>query len=189
MSDRRQVLSVGTASLLATVGLLASGSGQAQTTLPAELAPQLPGAQWAGSTRLRFFGFDVYDAQLWVAPGFRASTYALHPLALELTYLRALAGKDIAARSLKEMRGLDKISPEQETRWLAAMESALPDVKSGDRIAGLHHPTQGAHFWFNGQPRAWVKDPAFSRLFFGIWLAESTSQPALRAELLARATP
>jgi hypothetical protein len=189
MTDRRQVLSVGAASLLAGAGLLAAGSGQAQTTLPAELAPQLPGAQWAGSTRLRFFGFDVYDAQLWVAPGFRASAYAQHPLALELTYLRALAGKDIAARSLKEMRSLEKIAPEREQAWLVALESALPDVKAGDRIAGLHHPTQGAQFWFNGQSRAWVKDPAFSRLFFGIWLSESTSEPQLRSALLAQTRP
>ena len=189
MTDRRQILSVGAASVLAGAGLLACGAGQAQTALPAELAPQLQGGQWAGSTRLRFFGFDVYDAKLWVAPGFRASNYALHALALELTYLRALAGRDIAARSLQEMRRLDNITPAQAQAWLAALESALPDVKAGDRLTGLHHPAQGAHFWFNGEPRAWVKDPAFSRLFFGIWLAESTSQPALRAELLARATP
>ena len=189
MTDRRQVLSVGTASLLAGAGLLASDALQAQTTLPPELTPQWPDAQWAGSARLRFFGFDVYDAQLWVAPGFQASAFARHPLALALTYLRTLTGKDITTHSLKEMRLLEKLTPEQDERWQVALESALPDVKAGDRLTGMHHPTRGAQFWFNGQPRAWVKDPAFSRLFFGIWLAESTSQPALRAALLARATP
>lgn len=100
-----------------------------------------------------------------------------------------LAGKDIAARSLKEMRHLEKITAEQDQRWRVALEGALPDVKPGDRLTGLHHPAQGAQFWFNSQPCAWVKDAAFSRLFFGIWLAESTSQPALRADLLARAAP
>jgi hypothetical protein len=32
-----------------------------------------------------------------------------------------------------------------------------------------------------------VPDPEFSRLFFGIWLAETTSEPRLRNALLAGA--
>ena len=35
---------------------------------PQELVPS---AQAAGQGRLRFWGLDVYDARLWVAPGFR----------------------------------------------------------------------------------------------------------------------
>jgi hypothetical protein len=45
----------------------------------------------------------------------------------------------------------------------------------------------GARFWFNGQLRATVPDAEFSRLFFGIWLAETTSEPHLRSALLAGA--
>jgi hypothetical protein len=57
----------------------------------------------------------------------------------------------------------------------------------GDRITGLHQPGLGARFWFNGQLRGAVADPEFSRLFFGIWLAETTSEPTLRSALLAGA--
>jgi hypothetical protein len=46
---------------------------------------------------------------------------------------------------------------------------------------------QGAQFWFNGQLRTTVPDADFSRLFFGIWLAETTSEPRLRSALLAGA--
>jgi hypothetical protein len=34
-----------------------------------------------------------------------------------------------------------------------------------------------------------VRDPDFSRLFFGIWLGEFTSEPSLRVALLAGAAP
>ena len=136
---------------------------------------------------MRFFAFDVYDAALWVAPGFRASHYAQSALVLELSYLRSLKGQSIAERSMDEMRRGAAISVVQEKNWLAAMQAAFPDVQAGDRITGVHQPTVGAQFWFNGQLRASLPDADFSRLFFGIWLAETTSEPRLRSALLAGA--
>ena len=136
---------------------------------------------------MRFFGFDVYDSSLWVAPGFKAASYAQSALILELTYLRSLGGQAIAKRSITEMRRSGPISAEQEQRWLAAMEQSFPDVKNGDRITGVHKPLIGASFWFNGTARAPINDAEFSRLFFGIWLSSATSEPALRTALLANA--
>lgn len=155
--------------------------------VPAHLAAELPDAQWSGSARMRFIAFDVYNAALWVAPGFRASRYAQSALALELTYLRSLKGRSIAERSIDEMRRGAALTATQERNWLAAMQAAFPDVQSGDRITGVHQPGLGARFWFNGQLRATVPDAEFSRLFFGIWLAETTSEPRLRSALLAGA--
>lgn len=166
-----------------------TANASAPQRLPGEVAAELPGGVLAGSARLRFFGFDVYDSRLWVAPGFRASSYAQSPLALELTYLRALKGRAIAERSLQEMQRCGRLSPEQEQRWLGAMTEAFPDVGRGERITGLHQPGVGARFWVNGQARAEIRDPEFSRCFFGIWLAETTSEPQLRSQLLERAAP
>ena len=69
---------------------------------------------------------------------------------------------------------------------LAAMQVSFPDVRSGDRLTGLHNPSRGADFWLNGQARPGVADPEFSRLFFGIWLSQSTSEPEMRRALLPR---
>jgi hypothetical protein len=140
-----------------------------------------------GTARMRYFTFNVYDASLWVAPGFSAARYAQSTFGLQLSYLRSLDGKAIAQRSIAEMRRGSSLTPAQEERWLAAMQTAFPDVKTGDRITGLHQPGVGARFWFNGVARALVPDTEFSRLFFGIWLAESTSEPGLRTALLAKA--
>lgn len=173
-----------------SVGALClTGVAHAQATMPPEVQAQLPQAKAAGTTRMRFFGLSIYDAQLWVAPGFDAAQYASRPLALELRYLRTLNGKSIAERSLQEMRRGGPLDAATEQRWLQAMAEAFPDVKEGDRLTGLHTPGAGTRFFFNGTLRATVADPAFGPQFFGIWLAPWTSEPRLRGELLAGLAP
>ena len=162
-------------------------SANAPNRPPAYVADALPGAIFSGSARLRFFGFDVYDSSLWVAPDFKAANYGQSALILELSYLRSLDGRSIAKRSISEMRRAGPITPEQEQRWLSAMQQSIPDVKVGDRITGVHNPVSGARFWFNGLARAPIHDAEFSRLFFGIWLSPATSEPALRSALLTNA--
>jgi hypothetical protein len=158
---------------------------QAQN-LPTEVAQELPKSQFAGATKMKFLGLGIYDAKLWTAPGFKAERYADAAFVLELSYLRSLSGSAIASRSLDEMRRAGAIDAANEKRWLAAMQDAFPDVKATDRIVGVHTPGVGARFWFNGKLKATIADPEFSRLFFGIWLSNSTSEPRLRTELLAR---
>ena len=154
-----------------------------------EVIGALAQARLAGQTRLRVWGFEVYDAQLWVAPGFRASQFAQHPLAISLSYLRALKGTAIADRSLKEMRAIQTLTDAQADQWLSAMRHTFPDVQATDRLTGLHQPGVGARFWLNGQPRGSIADARFSAQFFGIWLHEASSEPTLRRELLAGAAP
>ncbi|MDZ7920949.1 chalcone isomerase family protein [Rhodoferax sp.] len=165
------------------------GRAFAQNNAPPEVQAQLPQAGRAGGTRMRFLGLSIYDASLWVAPGFEAAQYAAHPIALELRYLRSLSGKSIAERSLQEMRRGGPLDAVTEQAWLQAMVEAFPDVKDGDRITGLHMPGAGTRFVYNGALRATVADPAFGPRFFGIWLAPWTSEPRLRSELLAGLSP
>jgi hypothetical protein len=155
------------------------------TAQSADATSPLPGTQLAGQGLLRFWGLEIYRARLWVAPGFRASDYAAQPLALELAYLRDFSAQDIARRSLKEMQRVGPFTPAQGERWQQALQAALPDVQAGDRLTGLYQPGQGVVFQKNGQQVGAVDDPAFARLFFGIWLSPQTSEPALRQALLA----
>jgi len=152
-----------------------------------EIASHLPDALFSGSARLRFWGFEVYDAQLWVEPGFRASRLGAHALALSLTYLRSLRGTAIADRSITEMRRQGPLDDPQASRWRDAMAAIFPDVKDGDRLTGVWQPGKGARFWFNGAPRGQMDDDIFAARFFGIWLSEATSEPAMRLALLAGA--
>lgn len=171
--------------LVLSPALLIGGGAWAQVQLaPPELAQALSGASLAGQSRFRMWGFEVYDAGLWVRPGFSATGFDAHPLALELRYLRDFSAVDIAERSLKEMRRLSTVTAEQEKRWLDEMRRVFPNVKKGDRLLGVQQPGQGAAFWFNGQLRGDIRDAEFARAFFGIWLSPRSSEPALRQALL-----
>lgn len=149
--------------------------------------PQLPmpGVRPAGQAMMRFLGFDIYRAKLWVHPSFDATNYAAHPLALELTYQRNFTAADIAKRSIQEMRRVGGFSAEQAKTWQQALTAALPDVKPGDSLLGIYQPGAGAVFRMGGKVVGEVADPEFSRLFFGIWLSPKTSEPALREALIA----
>ena len=174
------------AALLAAAGMLVLATGaQAAVQAPAELQSALPQVQPAGSTRLTFWGFEIYDASLWVQPGFRASAWRDAPFALELRYLRSFDGDDIAQRSLDEMRKASPLSDVQARSWLDQMKNAFPDVQKGDRLVGLYRPGAGAQFFYNGKPTAAVADPVFAQRFFGIWLGSQSSEPGMRDALLA----
>ena len=165
-----------------------SGSGaRALTTPPAEVLRELPDARLYGSGRLRRYFFHVYDARLWTQPNFEIARFSQLPLALELQYGRELVGSLIAERSLEEMQRGAEIAPAQQRAWLTAMQRCFPDVVEGDRMTGVQLPGTAARFFVNGAFVGEVRDAEFTRLFFGIWLAPTTSEPELRAALLAGA--
>ena len=170
------------AGIIWTTAIICCANASAQPGRP--VAP-LPGVSLAGQGTLRFLGFDIYHARLWVSPGFEPEDYAAKPLALELIYRRGFTAQEIAERSMEEMRRVAPITPQQAARWQQALQSALPDVKAGDRIIGLYRPGEGVVFERDGLPTGEVKDPYFSRVFFGIWLSPHTSEPRLRQALIA----
>lgn len=185
---RRQALQV-----LAAAGVqggllgLLGGAGPVAWAQSAAPDADLPGARLLGQAKLRFWGLDVYDARLWVGPGFEPGTFAQHPFALELVYRRALVGERIAQRSLDEMQALPGFDAARGPAWLAAMKALFPDVAGGDKLTGLHRPGAGAAFRLNGRALGEVADPAFAPLFFGIWLSPATSEPRMRQGLLGQA--
>ena len=103
----------------------------------------------------------------------------------EVRRVNEFTAEAIAKRSIEEMRRVGSFTPQQATRWQQALQAALPDVKSGDRLLGIHQPGVGAVFKMAGRVVGEVPDAEFSRLFFGIWLSPQTSEPGLRQELLA----
>jgi len=169
-------------------GLLSlAGATAMANSLPTELRDKLPQATLAGQSKLTFWGFDVYGARLWTAPGFKSSEYVRHGFALELSYLRAFTNEEISTRSIDEMRRLPGGPQAPMQDWLVELRTAFPDLRKGDRIVGLHRPGEGASFFTNGKLTGTIEDPEFARLFFGIWIAPQTSQPRLREALLSGA--
>lgn len=189
---RRTLLALAAAHVLLALPLAgAAGRARAQGSLPPELARRWPGAQLRGEGRLRFFGLSVYDIRLWTPSDMPSATLAARwaetPLALEIQYARRLVGKLIAERSIEEMARQETLSEPQAQAWQTEMTRLFPDVGNGDRLTGVMLPGEAARFYFNGEFRGELRDPDFARLFFGIWLAPETSEPALRERLLGQA--
>ena len=186
LASATTIFSLNSAATTAPTGPAATTSvSTVATTADAPAPAPMPGVQWRGQGVLRFWGLPVYEARLWVSPGFAAHDYAALPLALELTYQRAFTAQAIAKRSIEEMRRVGSFSPEQGARWQQALQAILPDVQPGDRITGLYRPGAGALFQMQGRTVGEVADAEFARLFFGIWLSPRTSEPQLRQALLA----
>lgn len=178
---RRQALS-----LLGALGLGAQSTWvqAAPPAVPPEVLSRMASARLQGESRYRFYGFHVYDGQLWVPPGFDPSKPFTQPFALSLIYARELKAKDIAERSIEEMRRQATITEPDAQRWIQAMTAAFADVRAGDRLTGQYVVGGGASFFFNGQFTQTISDARFAALFFGIWLSSATSAPAFRRELL-----
>lgn len=151
----------------------------------AELDGLLPQHRLIGKGRLTVWGFQVYDARLWASPGFNPEDLSSHPFALELAYLRDFRSKDIAERSITEMRRSAAIGDAQAKNWISDLQRVIPDIKKGDRVMGIHLPGSGAQLLVNGKTSGEIGDAEFARLFFGIWLSPKTSSPKIRAALLA----
>lgn len=182
--------------LLLTAAFCAATNAQAQAQVPEqtpaappELNTELPGARLQGQGRLRFLGLRVYDAKLWVGKDAVGDNWAAVPFALELDYARDFKGKQIAERSVTEMKRQGEVPEATSARWLATMENLFPDVKKGDRLSAVNLPGMGARFFINGSARGDARDAEFVRVFFGIWLSPRTSEPTLREALLGRGSP
>ena len=163
---------------------VSSADGRAGQAPPPEVVAALGSPVLQGQKKYRWLAFTVYDIRLWVPAPVSPQGLFKEPLALELEYARSLYGKAIAERSLEEMQGLASIDETQKVAWLGFMEKAFPDVSKGDRRTGLWKPDGTVTFLLNGKETASVRDARFGKLFFGIWLAPGTSEPAMRSALL-----
>lgn len=180
--SRRRWLASGVALAAASSTTQPAWATDSRSPLTLRGTPLLP----RGEGQLRFFGLAIYTARLWAADGFDPTQHAAHPLALELTYARTFSARDIAERSLQEMKRQTPINSAREADWTHKLAAVLPDVKLGDSLLGFHQPGQGALFQSGGRTLGTVDDPVFSALFFGIWLSPATSEPALRTALIAQ---
>ncbi len=136
-----------------------------------------------GEARLSVYFWDIYDASLFASNGTFAEG---KPFALELKYLRKFKGKEIASRSVDEMRKLGMHDEIKLAKWYQAMQEIFPNVKSGETITGIVDEQQISHFYFNKKSLGSVHDKEFSQWFFNIWLSDRTSEPEMREQLLGK---
>lgn len=138
-----------------------------------------------GEATLRFALWDIYEAKLY-SSGSRF-TFS-QPFALELRYLRSFGKAQLISETTRQLEKLEFGSREDLQGWMQQLDGIWPDVDRNDTLTLLVDENLHASFYFNRQYIGAVPDPEFARGFAGIWLAENSSRPKLRAKLLRSAS-
>lgn len=155
--------------------------GIAPTFAVDHIRSYVPDVQKVGQGRMTYMFWDIYDATLYAPQG----AWNHHkPFALQLSYLRTLKGKKIADRSAEEIRGQGFTDEVKLATWHAQMRKIFPDVDVGISLTGVYTKAGETIFYRDNSEIGRIKDPEFSKAFFGIWLDEKTSAPELRRKLL-----
>lgn len=141
----------------------------------------MPDARKIGDGMLTYLFWDVYRATLY-APG--AGWSAEMPFALSLAYLLDLKGRDIAERTISEIRDQGFDDETKLAGWSVRLGELFPDVTNGDSLTAVRDVAGRTIYYSNAQRIGMVEDPVFGRLFFDIWLGDKTSEPKLRRALL-----
>jgi hypothetical protein len=149
--------------------------------LPPILVDENPRFNLHGEGTFRFWGIKVYEIRLWTSTN---SFSADEPFAMELVYDLSLKGRDIAERSIKEMRAQGWRDESKLQRWGDAMRGVFPDVAKGESLIGVSIPGKEVRFYSRSRQLGVVRDPEFAKAFFDIWLSEKTSDPGLRKRLI-----
>lgn len=138
--------------------------------------------QTVNKTDYSLLFWDVYNIELLGESGKYSPD---KNYALKLTYKMDLDGADIAERSAQEMRKQGDASEVQIAAWYLQMKDIFPNVHKGTVLLGVKDEANETKFFHDGKEIAHVKDPEFTKAFFGIWLSNKTTEPELRKKLLA----
>lgn len=145
------------------------------------IKPAIPTAAMVGQGMLSYAFWDIYTATLYAPDGV---WNAAKPFALSLEYYRSINSKDIADRSVQEMRKQGFSNEVTLAAWNAQMKTIFPNVKKGTQLTAIYQPAQETIFYNGITPIGVIKGDEFGQWFFAIWLAEKTSEPTLRRALL-----
>lgn len=145
------------------------------------ISTSVPSASVVGRGILSYAFWDVYEATLYAPKG---QWNPAKPFALSIEYYHEIDGKDIADRSVQEMRRQGFSDEIKLAAWNAQMKAIFPNVKDGTVLSAVYLPGKQTTFYSESRTIGTIKGDDFGRLFFGIWLNEKTSEPELRRALL-----
>ena len=143
----------------------------------------VPNASVVGRGVLTYVFWDIYKATLYAPQG---RWDPAKPYALSIEYYREINGKDIADRSVQEMRKQGFVDEVKLATWNAQMKAIFPDVREGSILSAIYIPGKETAFYSGNTMIGAIKNDDFGRMFFSIWLGERTSEPDLRRALLGQ---
>ena len=143
--------------------------------------------------KLELVGQSVFSVLFWDI--YEISLYSLHgeyspgqvPLALELTYMRAISSQDLIEETEKQWRRFD-LEDADKKRWLEKLELIWPDVKKSDTITFHVSDKNDTTFYLNNTFIGKVEGENFAQAFTMIWLDTSGPFPKMTRQLIGGTT-
>ncbi len=136
----------------------------------------LPEAELRGTATFRYFGFPIYEAQLFTPSG--ASLDWKEDFGLELKYLRKLTEYDLVEGTMRELNRTGSALPIR-----GKLEACFRDVRKGDKYLAISKGQNQIGFWFNGQHVCTLKHSKIKFRFMSIFLGESTRSQSFTRKL------
>lgn len=133
-----------------------------------------------GEASLAWFFRPIYEARLYAdAHDFRYPANGGFTFVLE--YKLDLKQQQIVKETLRQW---EKQQVAVQAAWVEQLQRLIPDVRAGDRLSLQVDAGQGARLLHNDDTIGHINDTDFVNAFAGIWLAETTTRPDLRQQLL-----
>ena len=162
-------------SSLLIVALLVLTTARAQASPTDQLQP-------VGSTTLKVMFWTIYDSTLFTNNG---QYRGVEPgLALKIDYRRNIKRDHLIGTTRDQWQELGLYDPGVSEDWLRALMELWPNIRRGDSITLVVEPDMSASFYHNGVSLGRLSDARFTESFLAIWLAENSTFPKLRDQLI-----
>lgn len=152
---------------------------------PKEVEKELGAPQLQGTHTARYWGFKLFNAELWTSKPGKFSFD--QEFALTLSYLYPFSKELLARSSVEEIARVEGSSPEKHANLEKQLKNCLVDVDKGTRITGVAESASKVALYVNGRKSCTMSYPNLRERFFGIWLAP-TSRDARGAKRLRGAS-
>ncbi len=139
---------------------------------PKEVKQALGSANLQGQTTARYWGFRLYDAELWTAAKGRFDK--TKKFALSLRYRYAFTAEILAKSSVEEIARVEGGKASDHKKLKDQLVRCLTDVDDGDRVTGVAESATKATMYVNGRKSCTMSYPRLRDRFFGIWLAPTS---------------
>ncbi len=160
---------------------IALAQDEARALLQTVLGEHIETPTLVGQTTFKVAFWKIYNISLYTdSTNFNDEA----PYALEIEYLRDFSGEAIAEKSVQLILDQGFEEGERLDLWQQQMTEVFPDIDKGTVLTGIHTRERTSVFYGDGKYLGVIEDPEFGQYFFGIWLAEDTSEPNMRTDLL-----
>jgi hypothetical protein len=171
--------------LLAAAMIAAVYSTAEAEAAPKEVVNELSAPQLQGKHTARFWGFRLFNAELWTSKPGKFSFD--QQFALTLRYLYPFSREVLARSSVEEIARVEGGLPEKFAKLESQLKKCLVDVDKGTRITGVAESSNKVAMYVNGRKSCTISYPNLREQFFGIWLSP-TSRDARGAQRLRGAS-